>query len=138
MHRFGHFRYMLGVITNTATHPPSILPVENTIVRGQKSGRREKEGKIRRESGGGRQRRTNSKQRLVGVCTRCRVNPRGLDVFRRRVTLSRRNQKVVTNRFVRSGWDRLRNSKATERRRRDRLDGRDCVVYVTEEKVILL
>ena len=43
--------------------------------------------------------RTNSKQRLVGVCTRCRVNPCGLDVFRRRVTLSFRNQKVVTNRF---------------------------------------
>lgn len=44
--------------------------------------------------------RTNSKQCLVGVCTRCRVNPCGLDVFRRRVTLSFRNQKVVTNRFV--------------------------------------
>ena len=42
--------------------------------------------------------RTNSKQCLVGVCTRCRVNPCGLDVFRRRVTLSFRNQKVVTNR----------------------------------------
>lgn len=44
--------------------------------------------------------RTNSKQCLVGVCTRCRVNPCGLDVFRRRVTLSFRNQKVVTNRSV--------------------------------------
>lgn len=51
--------------------------------------------------------RTNSKQCLVGVCTRCRVNPCGLDVFRRRVTLSFRNQKVVTNRF-RKGRSRQR------------------------------
>jgi len=54
-----------------------------------------------------------------------------------RVTLSRRNQKVVTNRFVRSGWGRLRNSKAAERRKRtarDRLDGRDRArPYVTGE-----
>jgi len=55
---------------------------ENTIVRGQKSGRRRGTGG-EVKAGGRRQRRTNSKQRLVGVCTRCRVNPCGLDVFRR-------------------------------------------------------